>query len=406
MTYEQTLEYLFQQLPMYQRVGKAAYKADLKTTEDLMEVLNHPYRDFPSIHLAGTNGKGSTAHMLASMLQEEGYRVGLYTSPHLKDFRERIKINGEMIPQDKVVHFVELNRKSFEALQLSFFEWTVGLAFSYFKDEKVDIAVIETGMGGRLDSTNVITPLVSIITNIGLDHTRFLGDTIEKIAAEKAGIIKAEIPVVLGKMNEQAQKVIRSRAEELNSACIDSSERDLPTYPSDLLGSYQQENQKTALAAISLLGQTGFPVSKDGIEQGLRRVSQNTGLMGRWQKLSEAPLTICDTAHNTHGLIPVMDQVSRLDVKTKHFVIGMVDDKNVEDALGLFPKDAQYYFCQPSIPRALNEKILVEKAHQLGLNGNSWGSVKNAWKAAQEAAQSEDLIYIGGSTFVVAEVVE
>ena len=405
MTYEQTLEYLFQQLPMYQRVGKAAYKADLQTTWDLMDALNHPYRSFPSIHLAGTNGKGSTAHMIASVLQEEGYKVGLYTSPHLKDFRERIRINGQLIPEQEVMDFVVRHQNRFENLGLSFFEWTVGLAFDYFHRENIDIAVIETGMGGRLDSTNVINPLLSIITNIGLDHTRFLGDTLEKIAAEKAGIIKPQVPVILGAMKSEARQVILTKAQELEAPAIDSSIQKLPNYPLDLLGSYQLENQQTALSAFPILEQVGFPVSENSLKKGFNKVVQNTGLRGRWQRLQDKPLTLCDTAHNTHGLVPVLQQVEKLSVKDKHFVLGMVDDKNVEEALGLFPKNGSYYFCQPAIPRALDDEVLAEKAGSIGLNGKAYGSVKNAWEAAQKSASNDDLIYIGGSTFVVAEVV-
>ncbi|MGB0404348.1 MAG: bifunctional folylpolyglutamate synthase/dihydrofolate synthase [Salibacteraceae bacterium] len=402
--YKQTLDYLFSQLPMYQREGKAAYKADLNNTWKLMDILEHPYKSFRSIHVAGTNGKGSTSHMLASVFQEAGYKVGLYTSPHLVDFRERVRINGEVISESYVVDFVTKNKLTFESINLSFFEWTVGLAFDYFANQKVDIAIVEVGMGGRLDSTNVLTPELSVITNIGLDHTQFLGDSREKIAGEKGGIIKPNIPVVIGQKDKETEMVFRNIADQ-KSAPITFAEdlNNLPNYESDLLGNYQRINQRTVLAAISILSSNGYSIDSEYISNGLKNVIKNTGLKGRWQVISESPLTICDTAHNEDGLSFVMNQLTSLEAKKIHFVIGMVNDKSIENALNLFPKTGKFYFCQAQIPRALNDQELYEKGNSIRLTGKPYGTVKNAYQAALKKADKTDVIYIGGSTFVVAD---
>ncbi|MCB0480449.1 MAG: bifunctional folylpolyglutamate synthase/dihydrofolate synthase [Flavobacteriales bacterium] len=406
MTYTETLAYLFSQLPMYQRDGKAAYKANLDNTHKLMDLLDHPYQQFKSIHVGGTNGKGSTSHMLASILQENGYKVGLYTSPHLKDFRERIRINGEMISEKEVIRFVDQHRVEFEKIDLSFFEWTVGLCFSFFAAQKVDYAIIEVGMGGRLDSTNVISPVLSIITNIGLDHTQFLGDTKTKIAREKAGIIKPKTPVVIGSSLPDTKPVF-SEVARLNNLPISFAEelKQTELFPSDLKGEYQIENQKTVLAALPYLKKSGCAISSSSIENGLKRVVTNTGLMGRWHVLSDHPYTVCDTAHNEDGLTSVLKQILKLKFKQAHYVIGMVSDKDVTQLLKLFPTDGRYYFCSPKIPRALNASLLAKYAKDAGLKGNVFESVSAALGSARDAAHIEDFIYIGGSTFVVAEVV-
>ena len=389
---------------MYQRVGKAAYKADLSNTHKLAEYLDHPERGFKCVHVAGTNGKGSTSHMLASVLQEAGYKVGLYTSPHLKDFRERIKINGNMIPKRSVSSFVTKHKSFFEANQLSFFEMTVGMAFDYFRRKKVDIAVIEVGLGGRLDSTNIVTPEVSVITNIGFDHMQFLGNTLPKIAAEKAGIIKPEVPIVIGETNAQTKPVFIRFAEENDAPITWAEESDIRTYPMDLLGHYQKANKRTAVAALGVLKKLGWSVSEAHVRSGLQNVTKNTGLMGRWQVLGYDPKIICDTAHNKEGLVPVLKQLSEETYDSLHIVLGMVSDKDLNEILPLFPKGAKYYFCQPNVSRALDVRILLKKAVDSGLIGESFDSVKSAFKAAQKKASKKDVIYVGGSTFVVAEV--
>ena len=389
---------------MYQRQGTAAYKANLDNTWALMDTIEHPYTQFKSIHVAGTNGKGSTSHMLASILQESGYKIGLYTSPHLLDFRERIRINGAMISEEKVIDFVSEYRTKFESINLSFFEWTVGLAFNYFALEKVDVAIIEVGMGGRLDSTNVINPLLSIITNIGLDHTQFLGDTLAEIAGEKAGIIKANTPVVIGEINPITESVFRNKAHELN-APIFFAEKIVNSspYPCDLLGAYQAKNQNTVLASLTVLKQSGLKINEKSISKGFNSVIQNTGLNGRWQILNENPLTICDTAHNEDGLRLIMSQLNQYDEKSIHFVLGFVNDKEVSNLLTLFPKDSNYYFCQANIPRALPVQELGNTAIDTGIVGASFKTVDKAVSEAQKNAKNSDIIYIGGSTFVVAE---
>ena len=389
---------------MYQRVGKAAYKADLSNTVKLAKYLDHPENAFKSIHVAGTNGKGSTSHMLASVLQEAGYKVGLYTSPHLKDFRERIKIDGIMISESAVTNFVSAHRPYFEANQLSFFEMTVGMAFDEFRREKVDIAVIEVGLGGRLDSTNIITPEVCAITNIGLDHTQFLGDTLTQIATEKAGIIKQGVPVVIGERHRETTNVFKSVAEQKGAPIFFAEENDQQLYASDLKGNYQRANQRTALSVIGLLQGKDWLISEMNIKDGLVKVIENTGLLGRWQILQEQPKVICDTAHNREGLLLTLEQLQKEDFEQLHIVLGVVSDKDLKQILPLFPSEAAYYFCQPNIERAMKVDILQAEASEIGLNGKTYTSVKNAYDSALKQAGPKDVIYIGGSTFVVAEV--
>lgn len=405
MNYLETLDYLFSQLPMYQRVGNAAYKANLDNTCRLSEILNHPEKQFKSVHIAGTNGKGSTSHMLAAVLQEAGYKVGLYTSPHLKDFRERIKINGEMISENEVIDFVKECKHEFEKIQLSFFEWTVGLAFHYFAKQKVDIAIVETGLGGRLDSTNIITPEVAVITNISMDHTQFLGDTLAKIAAEKAGIIKSTIPIVIGETQAEIKPVFIEKAKQLNAPIQFADEGLIQEYESDLKGAYQQKNKKTVVATINVLQQLGWKIAENHIKQGLLNVVKNTGLMGRWQVLSKQPFTVCDTGHNEAGITLILAQINQQSFEKLHFVLGVVNDKDIANILQLLPKNATYYFCQAKIPRALEVDILAEKAMAVGLSGTAFPTVEAAFQAAQKNATAQDMIFIGGSTFVVAEVV-
>ncbi len=395
---------MFSKLPMYQRQGKTAFKKDLTNTLALAKHLKNPHERFKSVHVAGTNGKGSTSHMLASILQEAGYMVGLYTSPHLKDFRERIKINGEPIGEQQVIDFIEGNRVFLEEHALSFFEMTVGLAFDYFAEQRVDIAIVEVGLGGRLDSTNIITPLVSVITNIGYDHTQFLGETLAEIASEKAGIIKDEVPVVIGEQQEEIEHVFFDIALEKNTT-VAFAEEDVVNYEMDVVGSYQQKNLTTAIRTITELQRLGFMIEEDHIIEGLKHVVRNTGLLGRWQLLDTHPLTICDTAHNKEGLSYVMQQLSEQRYEELHIVLGVVNDKNLETILPLFPKEATYYFCRPNIPRGLEAKNLQDQAGAFGLLGKTYSSVNHALLSAQDAANQEDLIFIGGSTFVVAEVV-
>lgn len=405
MTYPETLDWMFNQLPMYQKQGASAYKEDLTNTILLANHLHNPEKEVKTIHVAGTNGKGSTSHFLASILQEAGYKTGLYTSPHLKDFRERIKIDGADISEDFVVRFIAQNKSFFEENQLSFFEMTVGLAFDYFRQEKVDIAIIEVGLGGRLDSTNIISPLLSVITNIGMDHVQFLGNTIEKIAFEKAGIIKSKTPVVIGEYTSETKPVFEKKANETQSDIFFASDLIEETYPSVLLGDYQKQNKKTVLQAIRVLqSQNQFQISEENIKYGFWNVVKNTGLQGRWQQLKETPKVICDTAHNKHGLEIVMNQVNNQKFDKLHLVLGVVNDKDLEDILPLFPKNATYYFCRPNIPRGLDALVLQEKANTFGLKGKVYNSVTEAYKSALENASEADFIYVGGSTFVVAEI--
>lgn len=424
MTYQETLDWLFAQLPMYQREGQAAYKANLDNTLQLDEYFGHPHRRFQTIHVAGTNGKGSVSHMLASILQEAGYKTGLYTSPHLKDFRERIKINGEMIGEQYVVDFVRKHKALFAGLRPSFFEMTVAMAFKYFADRQVDIAVIEVGLGGRLDSTNIITPLASVITNISFDHMALLGNTLEKIAMEKAGIIKPGIPVIAGTRDKDYDFVFEQKAASAGSPLEFASEnwqteRDekgnynlqhksgwrFTHLESELKGIYQRKNIPTVLETIPALRRAGLSITDRQICSGLAKTILNTGLYGRWQTLAECPLTVCDTGHNTDGIREIVQQLKTCRYRHLHMVIGMVSDKDVESVLRLLPPQATYYFCKASIPRAMNEEILAEKAKNAGLQGNSYPTVAEALEAARADAATDDMIYIGGSTFVVAEVI-
>lgn len=405
MDYQQTLDYLFQQLPMYQRIGNAAYKTDLLNTLELCETLGNPQHKFKSVHVAGTNGKGSTSHMLASVLQEAGYKVGLYTSPHLKDFRERVKINGEMISETEVISFVKAYKQKFESINLSFFEWTVGLAFDYFANQKIDIAVIETGLGGRLDSTNVISPEISIITNIGLDHTQFLGDTLYLIAAEKAGIIKPKTTVIIGETQVGIENVFIEKANELSAPILFADKREIKSYESDLLGLYQQKNIQTAITSINQLQNQGWNISEKDVVVGLQNVVSNTGLIGRWQTIQNNPKVICDTGHNEAGITYISQQLKQEVYDKLHIVLGAVNDKSISSILKLLPKDAIYYFCQAKIPRALNVNDLYHQALEVGLKGTVFSSVDLALNQAKTQADKEDLIFVGGSTFVVAEVV-
>jgi dihydrofolate synthase/folylpolyglutamate synthase len=389
---------------MYQRIGAAAYKVDVSNTLKLMAHLKDPQNSFKTVHVAGTNGKGSTSHMLASVLQDAGYKVGLYTSPHLKDFRERIKLNGKMMPEQKVVDFVENHRSFFEENQLSFFEMTVGLAFDYFKNEKVDIAIIEVGLGGRLDSTNVINPEVSVITNIGLDHTQFLGTTLAEIASEKAGIIKSKIPVVIGETKPETKSVFLHKARKEKSPILFVEAEAVPEFKTDLLGSYQIKNCKTAHATLGVLEQKGWDISNKNIENGFLNVAKNTGLQGRWQVLNTSPKVICDTAHNIEGLSLVLNQLKKENFDQLHIVLGVVADKNLDAILPLFPRNATYYFCKPAVVRGLAVAKLQQKARGYELIGKSYVTVREAYKSAMTAAKTKDLIFIGGSTFVVAEI--
>ena len=404
MTYNEAIEWLFVQLPMYQKVGKSAFKADLQNIEKLVTYLDHPETKFKSVHVAGTNGKGSTSHMLASVLQEAGYKVGLYTSPHLKDFRERIKINGEMASEDFVLAFVKEHQNFFKENRLSFFEMTVGMAFQYFASAEVDIAIIEVGLGGRLDSTNVITPEVSVITNIGLDHTAFLGNTYAKIASEKAGIIKENIPCVIGRSIPETKNVFEGVAS-IKKAPLCFSEKDKGSlYTTDLGGSYQKENIRTATRTLQVLQEKGWEISEVHLEKGFANVVNNTGLLGRWQVLNQKPFTVCDTAHNEDGLSLVMEQVKNAVKETLHVVLGMVNDKDLVTILPLFPKNAIYYFTQPDNRRALPAADLRMKAAEYGLNGYIYDTVALAYSNAKSSASENDMIYIGGSTFVVSEI--
>lgn len=429
MNYQQTLDYLFSQLPMYQRIGPAAYKANLDNTIALSNHLGNPEKKFKSIHIAGTNGKGSVAHMLASVMQQAGYKTGLATSPHLKDFRERIKINGALVPEDYVVEFVAKHRAFFEKLRPSFFEMTMAMTFDYLACQEVDVAIVETGLGGRLDSSNIITPELSVITNIGLDHTHLLGNTLEKIAAEKAGIIKDKVPVVIGRTQAEIHHIYQSIARSKSAALIAAddlfavknarseilngkafqhielnSKDKKETFLLDLHGQYQAENLVCALAALDTLnGTQKFHVPAEAIHAGLCSVVTNTGMMGRWQQIGSNPRIICDTAHNADGVSYVVRQLKALSYKRLHIVLGMVDDKERAAILELLPKNAIYYFCKPSVPRGLAAEILAAEAKGIGLQGMSHSSVQEALDRAKFSADKDDLIFVGGSTFVVAD---
>ncbi|SNB13835.1 Bifunctional protein : Folylpolyglutamate synthase and Dihydrofolate synthase [Flavobacterium psychrophilum] len=403
MNYQQTLDWLFAQLPMYQQQGASAYRKDLVNTILLANHLGNPELKVKTIHVAGTNGKGSSSSMIASVLQEAGYKVGLYTSPHLKDFRERIKINGLAISEDFVIDFVAKNKPFFEENNLSFFEMTVGLSSDYFAKQEIDVAVIEVGMGGRLDSTNIIKPLVSVITNIGLDHTLFLGNTLEAIANEKAGIIKPNTPVIVGEYNDKTKAVFLAKAKDCKADIYFASDLITKEYPSDLLGDYQQQNKKTAIQTIRVL-KPHFSVSEENLKDGLLNVVKNTGLLGRWQQIHSNPKVICDTAHNSHGLKIVLNQIQKEEFDNLFFVLGFVNDKDLDDVLPLFPKKAKYFFSKPNIFRGLDAKILQEKATNFGLTGNIYSSITETYKEALKLSSQNDFIYIGGSTFVVAEI--
>ncbi|MEC5165698.1 dihydrofolate synthase/folylpolyglutamate synthase [Flavobacterium sp. PL11] len=405
MNYQETTNWMFSQLPMYQTHGASAYKEDLTNILSLSKHLKNPENTLLCIHVAGTNGKGSTSHMLSSILQEAGYKVGLYTSPHLKDFRERIKINGIEISEDYVCKFIKKHKSYLEKQSMSFFEMSVGLAFDYFANEKVDIAIIEVGLGGRLDATNIITPLVSVITNIGLDHVQFLGNTLELIAFEKAGIIKPNIAVVIGEYTAETKEVFLAKAKQSNSEIYFASDLISKDYPSDLIGNYQQSNKKTVLQTITVLcHQTKFKISDKNIQLGLLNVFKNTGLEGRWQQLGTFPKIICDTAHNKNGLEIVLKQIQNENFDRLHIILGVVNDKDLNEILPLFPKNALYYFCKPNISRGLDASILKDKAAIYNLEGKVYNSVSDAYKIAVTKASKSDFIYIGGSTFVVGEI--
>ena len=419
---------MFNKLPMYQRIGAAAYKADLNTTIEILKHLNNPQDNFKSVHIAGTNGKGSVSHSLASVFQAAGYKTALYTSPHLRDFRERIRINGNMIPENDVVSFIEQHKQKLEELELSFFEMTVAMAFDYFSKEKVDIAIIEVGMGGRLDSTNIIKPELSLITNISLDHVKFLGDSEEKIAVEKAGIIKNETPIVIGETQEKSKDVFINQANEKNSPIFFADQifncqkkdnvaleynsydifKDNNLYIKDLkfplLGNYQKKNLATIICALDIL-KNKFDISENNICDGLLNVVKNTGLMGRWQVINRKPLAIADTGHNVAGINEVKSQLAETKFEKLHFVLSVVNDKDIEGILELLPKKAEYYYCKADIPRGLDANILAEKASNCGLKGNVYNSVKEAYASACANANDGDLVFVGGSNFTVAEVV-
>jgi dihydrofolate synthase/folylpolyglutamate synthase len=428
MTYTETIDFLYSQLPVFHRIGKAAYKANLNNTLALDNHFGHPHHRFKSVHIAGTNGKGSVSHIIASVLQEAGYTTALYTSPHLKDYRERIRINGAMIPEAEVIAFVENNTGIIRSVNPSFFEMSVAMAFEYFAKEKVDVAVIETGLGGRLDSTNIITPLLSVITNIGHDHMDLLGDTLEKIAIEKAGIIKKNVPVLIGETLPETRNIFSEKAALMESDLFFANEiydcvledpdmlsevrkfnlrkresGELITGESALMGDYQKSNLQVVISAVDIL-KDQFHISDQNIIDGIRKVILNTGLSGRWQILGRDPLIVCDTGHNIEGLAYVMRQIARIPKSGLHMVIGFVRDKDLRALLSLFPEDATYYFTKASVPRALDEKILQSEALKFGLKGNIFPGVMKAFEAAKENASRDEIIFIGGSTFVVAEV--
>lgn len=407
MDYQNTLTYLYNSVPMFQQVGGSAYKEGLENTRTLDEHFAHPHRSFRTIHVAGTNGKGSCSHTLAAILQEAGYRVGLYTSPHLVDFRERIRINGKPISEEYVIRFVEEERSFFEPLHPSFFELTTAMAFRYFADEKVDVAVIEVGLGGRLDCTNIIRPDLCIITNISLDHTQFLGSTLAQIAGEKAGIIKSGIPVVIGETTPETKPVFLQKAQEACAPIYFAEENDREDYPGvefELKGLYQTKNKRTILTALPLLKEAGYRLDEQSVRSGFAHVVELTGLMGRWQKLQDSPTLICDTGHNVGGIACIVEQLGQQSYRQLHIVIGMVNDKDVRGVLALLPKDAVYYFTKASVKRALPEEELQVLAAAAGLEGNTYPDVPAAVRAAQEKSLPEDFIFVGGSSFIVADL--
>ncbi|MDO6739298.1 folylpolyglutamate synthase/dihydrofolate synthase family protein [Wenyingzhuangia sp. 2_MG-2023] len=401
--YQETLDWLYNQLPMYQKQGAKAYKKDLTNTVLLMEYLGHPEKNSKAIHVAGTNGKGSTSHMLASILQEQGYKVGLYTSPHLVDFKERIKINGEELSEQFLIDFVAKHKVFFENNSLSFFEMTVGLAFEYFKERQTDYVVLETGLGGRLDSTNVVDPVVAVITNIGLDHTQFLGTTLPEIATEKAGIIKQNKPVVIGEYHTETFPVFEKIAQLKNAFLHKAFDLEQVNYVCEVKGFYQKHNLKTVVQTIFVLRSLGIQISEKAMKNGLAKVIQNTGLMGRYQQTQTNPKVICDTGHNKEGVSQVVAQLLTESYEVLHIVFGVVDDKDLSSVLPILPKEAKYYFTKPSIARGLSEKILSEEAKKYQLQGEAFFSVENAILRALNCANPKDLVFVGGSTFVVAD---
>lgn len=423
MNYKETLEYLYNSTPVFEHVGASAYKEGLQNTLALDEHFGHPHRTYRTIHIAGTNGKGSCSHTIASILQEAGYKVGLYTSPHLVDFRERIKVNNVSISEKDVIDFVEKEHCFFEPLHPSFFELTTAMAFQYFEKEHVDIAVIEVGLGGRLDCTNIITPILSIITNISFDHTQFLGDTLEKIAAEKAGIIKHGVPVVIGEYNEETRKVFEAKAQELgapivfaqDSNRIVSSEAmgnggrryttaDGKCFEGELGGDYQEKNTRTVLEACGILKEMGVITNDIHIYEGIRKVCLNTGLLGRWQILSDKPLTVCDTGHNVAGWEYLSEQIKRQKCKTTRIVFGMVNDKDINSVMSLLPDNASYYFTQAACKRALDSHTVASIARKHGLTGKTYDNVAEAYTQARSEADIDDFIFIGGSSYIVADL--
>ena len=396
---------MYGKLPMYQNVGGSAYKKDLTNINKLSKYLNNPHNSFKSVHIAGTNGKGSTAHMIASILQEGKYKVGLYTSPHLIDFRERIKINGVIIEKDFIVDFINENINFFNDNNFSFFEMTVGLAFEYFKMKSVDIAVIETGMGGRLDSTNIISPELSVITNVSIDHVKFLGNTIADIAIEKAGIIKSGIPVVIGEKQNDIVNIFINKAEEKKSRIFFAEDFNVKEYECELKGSYQNKNIKTAIAAIEFLNNSEISINEKNIKDGLNKIIQNTGIRGRWEIIGNKPLIICDVAHNIDALSIVINDLKLINSNKIHFVLGFVNDKNLDSIVDLFPESSNYYFARPNIERGLDELELQELFNNNNRIGKSYPSVAQAFKSAIKQSNLDDIIYVGGSTFVVSEVI-
>ena len=407
MNYKDTLDYLYNSAPLFQQIGAGAYKEGLENTWTLDEHFGHPHRSFRSIHVAGTNGKGSCSHTLAAILQQAGYRVGLYTSPHLTDFRERIRVNGQPVPEAYVIRFVEEERAFFEPLHPSFFELTTAMAFRYFAEERVDVAVVEVGLGGRLDCTNIIRPDLCIITNISMDHVQFLGDTLEKIAGEKAGIIKPDIPVVIGETTPETRPVFLKKAKEVG-APVHFAEEEAPDMHPDweyeLKGLCQEKNRRTLWAALPLLQEAGYRISEADIREGFAHVVELTGLMGRWQKLQDRPTLVCDTGHNVGGIQYIAEQLRRQACRQLRIVIGMVNDKDVRGVLALLPREAVYYFTQASVKRALPAGQLAALAAEAGLQGTSYPDVPSAVRAAQKESLPEDFIFVGGSTFIVADL--
>lgn len=404
MTYQETIEWMYAQLPMFQNIGSKAYKIDLTNILKLSKHLNNPEKEYKTIHIGGTNGKGSTSSMIASILQEAGYKVALFTSPHLKNFRERIKINGEVISEQKVIDFIKEHQNFIKENQFSFFELTFALAISYFAEQKVDVAVIEVGLGGRLDSTNIISPVLSVITNIGLDHQNILGNTLQEITYEKAGIIKPNTAVVIGEYLPETKSVFIEKAKEVSAPIWFAEDiQNIPTYESDLKGSYQQKNIKTTYVALNAL-KAHFNITEEQLSKGFQSVVQNTKFLGRWQVLNQAPLTIADTAHNEMGIKLVLEQIKKTPHENLFVVFGMVNDKDCEKIVQLLPKNATYFLSKPNVFRGLEVEKLAEVFKNQQLNYSTHATINDALKAAQKQAQSKDIIYIGGSTFVVAEV--